>query len=244
MNRTELFPFEAPSRATPISAPSAPRRDSVRCVFNGVTANEFDPIVKAEDATDVALCRRVPAHQGRRPPDRRGGAAARRRTAGNVDAGRRRRGKALLLKAQVQRLGLARRSASSATSRRAMAFPRVRCWWFRPVAIPCPMSSSRPRRRAFRWWPPMSAASRRFPAPIRATRCSPPTSPPPWRTRSRSALENPAVTAGAGKIAARAHLPALLAEGDGRGRLDRLSRRVCQSLTVLYQRNCFFRFVP
>ena len=25
----------------------------VRCVFNGVTANEFDPIVKADDATDV-----------------------------------------------------------------------------------------------------------------------------------------------------------------------------------------------
>ena len=25
----------------------------MRCVFNGVTANEFDPIVKAEDATDV-----------------------------------------------------------------------------------------------------------------------------------------------------------------------------------------------
>jgi len=28
------------------------------------------------------------------------------------------------------------------------------------------------------------------------------------------------------------------------GRAGRLPRRVCQSLTVLYQRNCFFRFVP
>ena len=25
----------------------------MRCVFNGVTANEFDPVAKAEDATDV-----------------------------------------------------------------------------------------------------------------------------------------------------------------------------------------------
>src|SRR4029453_16817405 len=25
----------------------------VRCVFNGVTASEFDPIVRAEDATDL-----------------------------------------------------------------------------------------------------------------------------------------------------------------------------------------------
>jgi hypothetical protein len=50
------------------------------------------------------------------------------------------------------------------------------------------------------------------------------------------ALEDPEATL------ARAHLPAFLAKGDGRGRTDRLSRRICESLTVLYQRNSFFRF--
>ena len=58
------------------------------------------------------------------------------------------------------------------------------------------------------------------------------------------ALDDLEARAGAREIAARAHLPALLAEGDGRGRAGRLPRRICQSLTVLYQRNRFFRFVP
>ena len=58
------------------------------------------------------------------------------------------------------------------------------------------------------------------------------------------ALDDMEARAGPRKIAARAHLPALLAEGDGRGRARRLPRRICQSLTILYQRNCFFEFVP
>ena len=58
-----------------------------------------------------------------------------------------------------------------------------------------------------------------------------------------TALRRSGRVAGARQIVARAYLPALLAEGDGRGRVGRLPRRVCQSLTVLYQRNCFFRFV-
>jgi glycosyltransferase involved in cell wall biosynthesis len=53
MNRTDLFLFESAfARDTyqrTIGTPSA----LVRCVFNGVTADEFDPIVKAEDATDI-----------------------------------------------------------------------------------------------------------------------------------------------------------------------------------------------
>ena len=59
-----------------------------------------------------------------------------------------------------------------------------------------------------------------------------------------TALKDPAAATGAGKIAARTNLHAFFAEGDGRGRLGRLPRRVCQSLTVLYRRNRFFRFVP
>ncbi|MBR1120597.1 glycosyltransferase family 4 protein [Bradyrhizobium lablabi] len=54
MNNTELFLFESAfARDTyqrMIGTPTA----LVRTVFNGVTAGEFDPVTKADDATDVA----------------------------------------------------------------------------------------------------------------------------------------------------------------------------------------------
>jgi glycosyltransferase involved in cell wall biosynthesis len=54
MNRTDLFLFESAfARDTyqrTIGAPTG----LVRCVFNGVTSGEFDPVVKADDATDLA----------------------------------------------------------------------------------------------------------------------------------------------------------------------------------------------
>ncbi|MDO9560451.1 MAG: glycosyltransferase family 4 protein [Bradyrhizobium sp.] len=53
MNSTDLFLFESAfARDTyqrTIGVPSG----LVRCVFNGVTANEFDPVIQAADATDV-----------------------------------------------------------------------------------------------------------------------------------------------------------------------------------------------
>ena len=53
MNSTDLFLFESAfARDTyqrTIGIPSG----LVRCVFNGVTADEFDPVVKAADATDI-----------------------------------------------------------------------------------------------------------------------------------------------------------------------------------------------
>ena len=53
MNSTDLFLFESAfARDTyqrTIGIPSG----LVRCVFNGVTAGEFDPVVKADDATDL-----------------------------------------------------------------------------------------------------------------------------------------------------------------------------------------------
>ncbi len=52
-NNTELFLFESGfARDTyqrTIGTPNA----LVRCVFNGVTASEFDPVTRAEDATDL-----------------------------------------------------------------------------------------------------------------------------------------------------------------------------------------------
>ena len=53
MNSTDLFLFESAFARDTYQRTIGIPRGLVRCVFNGVTANEFDPIVKAEDATDV-----------------------------------------------------------------------------------------------------------------------------------------------------------------------------------------------
>ena len=53
MNRTDLFLFESAYARDTYQRIVGTPRGLVRCVFNGVTANEFDPIALAEDATDV-----------------------------------------------------------------------------------------------------------------------------------------------------------------------------------------------
>ncbi len=53
MNSTDLFLFESAfARATYQRTIGVPN-GLVRCVFNGVTADEFDPVAKAADATDL-----------------------------------------------------------------------------------------------------------------------------------------------------------------------------------------------
>ena len=53
MNRTDLFLFESEfARNTYQRVVGAPK-GLVRCVFNGVTAREFDPLVMADDATNL-----------------------------------------------------------------------------------------------------------------------------------------------------------------------------------------------
>ncbi len=53
MNSTDLFLFESAfARDTYERTIGAPR-GLVRCVFNGVTADEFDPVVRPDDATDL-----------------------------------------------------------------------------------------------------------------------------------------------------------------------------------------------
>jgi glycosyltransferase involved in cell wall biosynthesis len=55
MNNTELFLFESAfARDTYQRTIGTPTAGLVRCVFNGVSAAEFDPVGLAEDATDVA----------------------------------------------------------------------------------------------------------------------------------------------------------------------------------------------
>jgi len=53
MNDTDLFLFESAFARDTYQRTIGIPKGLVRCVFNGVTANEFDPIVKAEDATSV-----------------------------------------------------------------------------------------------------------------------------------------------------------------------------------------------
>jgi glycosyltransferase involved in cell wall biosynthesis len=54
MNKTDLFLFESAfARDTYQRTVGTPTAGLVRCVFNGVTADEFDPVVKADDATDI-----------------------------------------------------------------------------------------------------------------------------------------------------------------------------------------------
>jgi len=53
MNSTDLFLFESAFARNTYQRTIGIPSSLVRCVFNGVTANEFDPVVPAADATDV-----------------------------------------------------------------------------------------------------------------------------------------------------------------------------------------------
>jgi glycosyltransferase involved in cell wall biosynthesis len=53
MNSTDLFLFESAFARDTYQRTVGTPRGLVRCVFNGVTADEFDPVVKAADATDI-----------------------------------------------------------------------------------------------------------------------------------------------------------------------------------------------
>jgi glycosyltransferase involved in cell wall biosynthesis len=54
MNKTDLFLFESAfARDTYQRIVGTPTGGLVRCVFNGVTADEFDPVVTSDDATDI-----------------------------------------------------------------------------------------------------------------------------------------------------------------------------------------------
>jgi glycosyltransferase involved in cell wall biosynthesis len=54
MNSTDLFLFESAFARDTYQRTIGTPKGLVRCVFNGVTAAEFDPVAKAEDATDVS----------------------------------------------------------------------------------------------------------------------------------------------------------------------------------------------
>jgi len=53
MNATDLFLFESAFARDTYQRMIGTPKGLVRCVFNGVTAGEFDPVPKADDATDI-----------------------------------------------------------------------------------------------------------------------------------------------------------------------------------------------
>ena len=53
MNDTDLFLFESAFARDTYQRTIGTPKGLVRCVFNGVTAGEFDPVEKAEDASDL-----------------------------------------------------------------------------------------------------------------------------------------------------------------------------------------------
>jgi glycosyltransferase involved in cell wall biosynthesis len=53
MNRTDLFLFESSFARDTYQRLVGTPQGLVRCVFNGVTADEFDPVTRAEDASDI-----------------------------------------------------------------------------------------------------------------------------------------------------------------------------------------------
>jgi glycosyltransferase involved in cell wall biosynthesis len=53
MNSTDLFLFESAFARDTYQRTIGTPTGLVRCVFNGVTADEFDPVVQADDATDL-----------------------------------------------------------------------------------------------------------------------------------------------------------------------------------------------
>jgi glycosyltransferase involved in cell wall biosynthesis len=53
MNSTDLFLFESAFARDTYQRTVGTPKGLLRCVFNGVTADEFDPVVRAADATDV-----------------------------------------------------------------------------------------------------------------------------------------------------------------------------------------------
>jgi glycosyltransferase involved in cell wall biosynthesis len=105
MNRTDLFLFESAFARDTYQRTIGKPAGLVRCVFNGVTSGEFDPVTKADDATDLVY---VGEFRNIKGADLLIDAVAKLRSAGNPAtltlAGDGEETEAL--KAQVQRLGL------------------------------------------------------------------------------------------------------------------------------------------
>jgi len=111
----------------------------VRCVFKWCDRRrKFDPVARAADATDVVYVGEFRQIKAR---DLLIDAVARLRADGKpVTLTLAGDGEELdALKAQIQKLVLAKRCVSSVMSRARYGFSRATCWWFRRAGIRCPM---------------------------------------------------------------------------------------------------------
>ena len=234
MNRTDLFLFESAFARDTYQRTIGTPAGLVRCVFNGVTADEFDPVVKAADATDIVYVGEFRHIKG---TDLLIDAVARLRADGKpVTLTLAGDGEELdNLKAQIQRLGLneAVRFIGHVKARYGFSKGSVLVVPSRGDSMPYVVIEAAAAGI------PMMAANvggipEIFGAADRGAVC------PQYRRRDggrhRDRARRSRRRAGARQIASRANLPAFFAEGDGRRGAGRLPRRVCGSLTVLYQR--------
>ena len=230
MNRTDLFLFESAFARDTYQRTIGKPTGLVRCVFNGVTANEFDPITIADDATDVAYVGEFRHIKG---ADilidavallRAGGRPVTLTLAGDGE-------ELEALKAQIARLGLtdAVRFIGHVKARYGFSKGRVLVVPSRGDSMPYVVIE------AAAAGVPMVAANvggipEIFGEHTEALFA------PEYRRRDGRRHRNRARRSGsrdrARQTLARTHLPAFLAEGDGRRHHGRLPRRVCQALRL------------
>ena len=140
MNDTDLFLFESAFARNTYQRTIGTPKGLVRCVFNGVTAGEFDPVVKAEDATDLIYVGEFRHIKG---ADLLIDAVAKLRAGGHPVT--------LTLAGDGEESEQPQGPGGKARPRRGRAVHRPRqgalrflqglgCWWFPPAATRCPMS--------------------------------------------------------------------------------------------------------
>ena len=184
MNSTDLFLFESAFARDTYQRTIGIPTGLVRCVFNGVTADEFDPIAKADDATDVVYVGEFRHIKG---ADLLIDAVARLRADGKpVTLTLAGDGEELRnLKAQVARLGLgeAVRFIGHVKARYGFSKGRLLVVPSRGDSMPYVVIEA-----AAAGIPMVAANVGGIPeifGPSTPTRCSPPTSSARWRTPSR-----------------------------------------------------------
>ena len=241
MNNTDLFLFESAFARDTYQRTIGMPKGLVRCVFNGVTADEFDPIVKADDATDVAYVGEFRHIKG---ADLLIDAVARLRADGKpvtltlggdgeeMDA----------LKAQVQKLGLTE-------AVRFIGHVKARYGFSKGSLLVVPSrGDSMPYvviEAAAAGIPMVAANVGGIPEIFgpHADALFAPNNVDAMADAIKTALDDPAAATGAREVAARTNLlhfsQKAMVEGVLAGYRDAFAR----SLTVLYHDNRFFRFV-
>ena len=235
MNSTDLFLFESAFARDTYQRTIGIPNGLVRCVFNGVTADEFDPVAKAADATDVVYVGEFRHIKG---ADLLIDAVARLRADGKpVTLTLAGDGEELdALKAQIQKLGLgeAVRFIGHVKARYGFSKGKLLVVPSRGDSMPYVVIEAAAAGI------PMVAANvggipEIFGTLNRRAVCAQYRGRDGGRDRNRARRSRS--RAGARKIPSRTHLPAFFAEGDGRRGVGGLSRRVCRSLTIPYHDN-------